>query len=162
MKKLPLAILLLGLFLTPAFAKTFNLPDENTMATITIPDAWKSKEIDKGVEAQSADSEVYFAVEATTRKETDKTIDEAIEFLKEQGVTVDPASAKQTTGTINGMEGVDVTWTGKDKEGSAVISLSILMVNSNDALLLTYWGSPEGTKKYSKELGEILHSVKKK
>ena len=60
MKKLSLALLLALALLTPAFAKTYKLPEEESFASITIPDDWKSKEIDSGVEAQSADDEVYF------------------------------------------------------------------------------------------------------
>ena len=68
MKKLSLALLFALALVTPSFAKTFKVPDEGSFASITIPDDWKSKEIDKGVESQSADNEVYFAVEATDAK----------------------------------------------------------------------------------------------
>jgi hypothetical protein len=68
MKKTSLALLFALALLTPSFAKTFKVPDEESMATITIPDDWKSKEIDSGVESQSADGEVYFYVEATDAK----------------------------------------------------------------------------------------------
>ena len=160
MKKLSLALLLALALIAPAFAKTFNLPDEGSFALITIPDSWKSKEIDKGVESQSSDGEVYFAVEATDAKGVDKTIEEAIDFLKAQGVTIDPKSVKQSEGKINGMDGVDITWSGKDKEGDAIISLTILAVTPNKVLLVTYWGSPAGTKNKAKELGDILNSTK--
>jgi hypothetical protein len=98
MKKLSLAVLFAFALLTPAFAKTFKVPDEDSFASITIPDSWKPKEIDKGVEAQSSDDEVYFAVEATDGKGMDKTIQEAVEYLKDQGVTVDLKTQKQTEG----------------------------------------------------------------
>jgi hypothetical protein len=160
MKKLSLAVLFAFTLLTPAFAKTFKVPDEDSFASITIPDSWKPKEIDKGVEAQSSDDEVYFAVEATDAKGLDKTIEEAVEYLKEQGVTIDLKTQKQTEGKINGMDGVDITWNGEDKEGDAIISLTILAVRKDKALLLTYWASPEGTKSHAQELGEIMSSVK--
>lgn len=160
MKTYALALLLAFALLTPAFGKTFKVPDEDSFASITIPDSWTSKEIDKGVEAQSPDDEVWFAVEATDAKGMDKTIEEAIDFLKEQGVTIDPKTQKQDEGKINGMEGVDLTWSGKDKEGDAIISLTILAVDANKVLLLTYWGSPDGTKKHAAAVGEILNSVK--
>jgi hypothetical protein len=160
MKKLSLALLLALALVAPAFAKTFNLPGEDSFASITIPDSWKSKEIDKGVESQSSDSEVYFAVEATDAKGVDKTIEDAIDFLKEQGVTIDPKTVKQSEGKINGMDGVDITWNGKDKEGDAIIALTILAVTPNKVLLMTYWGSPAGTKSHAKEIGDILNSTK--
>jgi hypothetical protein len=160
MKKLSLAVLLALALLAPSYGKTFKLPEEESFASITIPDDWKSKEIDSGVEAQSADDEVYFYVEAMDAKGMDKAIAEAVEYLSGQGVTVDEKSMKQTEGKVNGMEGVDVTWSGKDKEGPAVISLTILAANKDKVLLITYWGSPEGTKKHDKVLGTILNSIK--
>jgi len=160
MKTLSLALLLALVFLTPSFAKTFKVPDEESFASITIPDDWQSKEIDKGVESQSADNEVYFAVEATDAKGIDKSIEEAIDFLKEQGVTIDPKTVKQSEGKVNGMDGVDVTWNGKDKDGDAIISLTIIEAKKGKVLLITYWASPEGTKSHAKELGAILNSVK--
>ena len=147
--------------MTPAFGKTFKVGDETPIASITVPDSWKSKEIDKGIEAQSADGEVYFAVEATDAKGLEKTIEEAVEYLKGQGVTVEESSMKQTEGSVNGMKGWDVTWNGKDKEGAAIVSLTVLAVSDDAALMITYWASPEGTKKFDKELGEILNSIKK-
>ena len=160
MKKISLALLVALALATPSFAKTFKIPDEGSFASITIPDDWKSKEIDSGVESQSADDEVYFAVETTDAKGMDKAIEEAVQYLHEQGVTVDEKSMKQSEGKINGMDGVDVTWNGKDKEGAAIISLTILAANKDKVLLITYWASPEGTKKHDKELGAILKSVK--
>ena len=160
MKKLSLALLFALALVAPSFAKTFKVPDEGSFASITIPDDWKSKEIDKGVESQSADNEVYFAVEATDAKGMDKAIEEAVKYLQGQGVTVDDKTLKQSEGKINGMDGVDITWKGKDKEGDAIISLTILAAKKEKMLLITYWASPEGTKKHDKELGAILQSIK--
>jgi len=160
MKKTFLALLLALALLTPSYGKTFKIPDEESIASITIPDDWKSKEIDSGVESQSPDDEVYFYVEATDAKGMDKSIVEAVEYLSEQGVTVDDKTMKQSEGKINGMEGIDVTWNGKDKEGDAIISLTILAANKEKVLLIAYWGTPDGTKKHDKVLGEILKSIK--
>lgn len=120
-KKISLAVLFAFALLTPAFAKTFKVPDEDSFASITIPDSWKPKEIDKGVEAQSSDDESISRWRATDAKGMDKTIEEAVEYLKDHGVTVDLKTQKQSEGKINGMEGVDITWSGKDKEGDAII-----------------------------------------
>ena len=160
MKKLSLALLFALALVAPSFAKTFKIPEEGSFASITIPDDWKSKEIDNGVESQSADDEVYFAVEATDAKGMDKAIEEAVKYLQGQGVTVDDKTLKQSEGKINGMDGVDITWKGKDKEGDAIISLTILAAKKEKMLLITYWASPEGTKKHDKELGAILQSIK--
>jgi hypothetical protein len=160
MKKLSLALLLALALLTPSYGKTFKVPDEESIASITIPDDWKSKEIDSGVESQSADGEVYFYVEATDAKGIDKSIVEAVEYLSGQGVTVDDKTMKQSEGKLNGMDVIEVDWKGSDKEGPAEISLSVVAVGADKALLVVYWATPEGTKKHIKTLGEIANSVK--
>ena len=160
MKKISIALLLSLALLTPSFAKTYKLPEEESFASITIPDDWKSKEIDSGVEAQSADDEVYFYVEATDAKGLDKAIVEAVEYLSGQGVTVDDKSMKRGEGKINGMDVMEVDWKGTDKEGATEISLSVVGVTKEKALLIVYWASPEGAKKHIKTLGEIANSVK--
>ena len=160
MKKLSFALLLALALLTPSYGKTFKLPAEESIASITIPDDWKSKEIDDGVEAQSADDEVYFYVEATDAKGVEKSIEEAVKYLQGQGVTVDDKTMKQSDGKINGMEVMEVDWKGKDKDGATEISLSIVVVTKDKGLLVVYWASPEGTKKHMKTLGEIANSIK--
>lgn len=160
MKKLSIALLLALALVAPSYGKTFKLPDEDSFASITIPDDWKSKEIDSGVESQSGDGEVYFYVEATDAKGVGKQIEEAVKYLQEQGVTVDEKSMKQSEGKINGMDVAEVDWKGKDKEGDAEISLSIVEITKEKGLLVVYWASPEGTKKHIKALGEIANSVK--
>jgi len=160
MKSYSLALFLALALLPPAFGKTFKVPDEESFASITIPDAWKAKEIDKGVEAQSPDGEVWFAVEGTDAKGLDKTIEEAVDFLKEKGVTVDLTTQKQSSSKLNGMDTTELDWKGTDKDGAAEISLSVIAINSDHALLVTYWASPEGTKKHISDLGDIVNSIK--
>ena len=94
-------------------------------------------------------------MEATDAKGLEKQIEEAVEYLKGQGVTVDEKSMKQSEGKLNGMEVFEIDWKGTDKDGATEISLSVVAVTKEKGLLLVYWASPEGTKKHIKTLGEI-------
>jgi hypothetical protein len=58
------------------------------------------------------------------------------------------------------MDVVHVVWKGKDSEGACDISLEIVIVTAKKGLLLTYWGLPEGAKKYSNDLEAIAESIK--
>jgi len=161
MKKLLLTtVLALGLP-NLAFAATYKLPDEAPVATVTIPDAWSSKAIDNGVDATSDDGTVYVAIEVTAGKDVKDATVEAIKFLAKNGVTIDETTAKQSDGKINGMDGAEIAWTGKDKDGPTNVSLSFIAVSDDKLLLLTYWASPDGEKKNAKELGAILQSIVK-
>ncbi|MCA1658040.1 MAG: hypothetical protein LC627_01940 [Verrucomicrobiaceae bacterium] len=41
--RLALSVLFAAALVTPAFAKTFKVPDENSVASITIADSWKAQ-----------------------------------------------------------------------------------------------------------------------
>ena len=144
-------------------AGDFKLPDENPVASFTIPGSWKPAEYEDGIEAASDDGSVYIAIEAADLSSEDdisSAMTDSINYLVKKGVTLDSDSAKQTKGKINGMDVVHVVWKGKDSEGACDISLAVVIVTAKKGLLLTYWGSPEGAKKYSNDLEATAESIK--
>jgi hypothetical protein len=155
----------LGTFalLASAWAGDFKLPDQNPVASFTIPASWKPAEYEDGVEAVSDDESVYIAVEATdlsSQSVIEDAMKASLSYLKKKGVEVDQSTAKQTQAKLNGMDVIDVDWKGKDSEGDCIVSLSVVVVSGTKGLLLTYWASPEGEKKNSEQLVQILHSIK--
>lgn len=150
------------LLLLPACveAKSYTIPDAEPVAVVTIPEDWDVNEIDKGVEAQSEDEEVYIAIEVTNLVVADKAVRDTILWLKRKGVVVDQATEKKKPFSINGMDGFDVSWSGKDNDGPTLISLTLLQVNDTKGLVVTYWGSPSGTKDNAAELVDIIASLK--
>ena len=155
----------LGTFalLASAWAGDFKLPDQSPVASFSIPASWKPAEYEDGVEAVSDDESVYIAVEATDLSSASVIEDamrQSLSYLKKKGVEVDQSTAKQTKAKLNGMDVVDVSWRGKDSEGDCNISLTVVVVTGNKGLLLTYWASPDGEKKHSQDLVQILNSIK--
>jgi hypothetical protein len=161
MQRFALAVLISVSLPLSSFAGTHKVPQEKTIATVTLPDAWKANDYDEGVEVNSDDGEVYLAVEATDAKGVKASMEAAMKYLTKKGVTVDADSAKQEEGKLNGMEAVDISWDGKDDEGAAKISLTVIEISGNKALLLIYWASPDGEKKHLEELHKIAQSIKK-
>jgi hypothetical protein len=144
-------------------AGDFKLPDDSPVASFTIPASWSPSEYEDGVEATSDDGSIYIAVEAadiSSSKDVSGAMTESLKYLTKKGVTVNSDSVKQTDAKINGMDVVDISWDGKDSEGACRVSLSIVIVTAKKGLLLTYWGSPEGSKKYGKDLDAIAESIK--
>jgi hypothetical protein len=160
MKKLLLAAVIAVAVPALAFAKTSKIPDDDTVAIVTIPDAWDIHEIDAGVEATSPDSEVYLAVEAAPAKDVNQTAIDAVKWLAKQGVTIDASSMKQKEIKINGMEAVDLSWDGKDKDGPTKVSVTLVVASAKKVLVLTYWASPDGEKANEKDLMAIAGSIK--
>ncbi|SDR39340.1 hypothetical protein SAMN05444161_3449 [Rhizobiales bacterium GAS191] len=159
MKKLLLAALLAS---APGFvyAKNFAVPPKNPIATVSLPDDWDADEIDTGAEVTSADGEVYIAFETVKAAKVETAVKEAIDYLVKKGVNIEAASMKQKDITINGMTGFEIDWDGKDKDGAAKISLTLLAPTKDRFVMLTYWASPEGEEKNMEALMKIEKSIK--
>ncbi len=143
------------------FAETYSLPDDKPFVSIAVPDAWDTDEIDDGIESTSKDGQVYFYVEVTDADNVKAAMDEGVKYLQSKGVTLDADSAKDQEGKLNGMEVVGVKWDGKDEDGAAKISLTVIVVSEDKGLLLVYWGSPDGAKANQDDLNKIVNSIKK-
>ena len=162
MKRLMLLAVLGCVVAAPVFAKTFELPDANPAASVTLPNNWKPSEVEKGVEATSPDGETYVAVETATAKGMEKLIDEDIKFLTEQGVTIDKSTQQTQDTTQNGIPVSFLHWKGKDKDGPTAVTLGIFGLSDNLVMLMTAWSSPAGDKKHGDELTAILQSIKRR
>jgi hypothetical protein len=145
---------------TLSFADTLLFPSEAPIAQITIPADWEPKETESGVDATSADSAIYIAVDVANAKTSDKVIDDAIAFLKKNGVKIDGATQKQSDEVINGMDMSNFDWTGTDDDGAVNVSLSVVSPKPGKLLVITYWGSKGKQEKHLGELQDIIASLK--
>ena len=69
-------------------AGDFKLPDENPVASFTIPGSWKPAEYEDGVEAASDDGSVYIAIEAADLSSEDdisSAMTASINYLGQKG-----------------------------------------------------------------------------
>ena len=160
MKRIILACAIAAIVSIPAFAKSFAIPSENPVATVVLPDDWNADEIDTGVEVTSKDDEVYMAFETVKASSAEEALNEGLDYLKAKGVKLDESSMKQQEMNINGMKGLAVNFTGKDKDGDAEISLILLGASKDRLVMLTYWSSPEGAKANGDTLNKIADSIK--
>lgn len=143
------------------FGKTHKVPEENTVATVDIPTGWKASGYAEGVEATSDDGEVYMAIEATDTQGVEKSIEEAIKYLKKKGVSAEPGSQQTKKTKLGEMQSLLVSWEGKDQDGAATIQLLIVEVKPDKGVLFIYWASPEGEKTHQSEITAITESLKK-
>jgi hypothetical protein len=160
MKRILFACAVAALMSAPALARNFAIPAKNPVATVVLPDDWDGEVIDNGVEVTSADDEIYIAFEAVKAAKAEAALNEGLDYLKGKGVKIDESSLKQKELTVNGMKGVEVDLTGKDKDGDAVISLMLLAASKDRLVILTYWGTPDGTKANADALNKIVQSIK--
>lgn len=153
------AVIVLGLLTSLAAAKPFELPESKPIVTISLPDAWEPEEIPKGVQANSPDTGIYVSFEIDNIKNTDRVVLDGVKFLAESGVKIDPASEKRGEGKVNGIDMIDINWTGVYSGSVAKVSLTIAILSPTKIGLLTYWGSPSAEKKYAAQLDGILKSI---
>jgi hypothetical protein len=156
------AVSLLAFAFAPnlAHAGTFPIPGDNPVATVTIPDKWESSAYDGGIESTSPDGAIYVALEMVAAKDVKTATEEGVEWFAKQGVEIDPKSLKTKDTKINGLDAFDMQFTGKDKDGAADISLTLVATNAEGKFLMLYfWGSDEGEKANMDDLQKISASI---
>jgi len=142
-------------------AKTFKLPDDEfPIASIDIPDSWKPKEVDRGVECQSPDDAVYMSIVAVgSEKGMNAEIDEVFEMLKERNVVLDDSTKKEDKFKIGSLDATELSFQGKDDDGPTAVS--IVFIPMKDKLIIaTYWVETAKEKEHQKDVGTIVNSLK--
>lgn len=142
-----------------AHAKTYPIPDDDPIATVTLPDSWDTDDLDDGVEATSKDETVYVAIEAADLTDVKAATVEAFKFFDEKGITIDKSSQKESEFTINGLKGFELSFKGKDEDGPTNVSVSVVTVSEKKVLMITYWASDEGEKNNADGLSKIINSI---
>jgi len=160
MRALILSLSLMAALPGFACAKTFKIGDAKAVARITIPDSWKPEEIDNGVEGTSKDGETYVAAEVVKANDVEDALLEGFKFFKKEGVTIDESTLEKKEIKMNGLPAFDIAAKGKDKDGPTHVSLTLVILNGNDILLLTYWGTATGEESNGADLKAIASSIK--
>ena len=143
-----------------AQAETLIFPSEAPIASITFPDSWSPKETETGVDATSDDSAVYLSADIADGKSIEKVTEDAILFLQENDVTIDPATLRETpVEEFNGMNMTSLEWDGKDVDGPVSIVLAFFQTSDAKALVVTYCGTKGDEDKHSDALAGILASL---
>lgn len=143
-----------------AFGKTFPIPSDDAIATVSIPDSWKPSPYDGGVEATAADGGVYVAVEMVKANDLESATKNGIEWFGKQGVEIDPDSMKTEDVNIGSLPGFELSFSGKDKDGPAEVSMTLVPTNASGKFLFVYyWGSPAGAKANLNDLKAIANSL---
>jgi hypothetical protein len=144
-----------------AHGATLNFPSEGPFASITIPDSWQPEETETGVQGTSSDSAVYLSVDVADTNSIEKVTSDAIDFLSQNGVTIDPKTQKETpVEEVNGLQMTTLDWDGKDSDGPVSVGLAFLATSGEKALVVTYWGTKGKEDKQDADLGKILASIK--
>lgn len=160
MKKALFAAVMLALTPALSYAATLEFPSDAPAASITIPDDWGPKETESGIDATSPDNAIYLSVDVAGAETADKVVSDAIDFLKEKGVTIDTATQKESEDQLNGMVMKNLDWSGTDADGPVSIGLSFVQPSEDKLLVITYWGTKGEQEKHGEALMAIISSLK--
>lgn len=162
MKKLLLCTLLACTFAAAsASAGTFKIPnDDFGVASVDIPDSWKPEAIEKGVQANSPDSEIFLSIEAVgSEKGMKATIEESFKMLTDAKVTVDASTKHEQTFKVAGVDATELVYKGKLEGEDQTVSIVFVPIKDK-VLVMTYWATASKEKDHSAEIGKIANSIK--
>ncbi|CAN7173318.1 hypothetical protein [Bosea sp. LjRoot237] len=146
------------LMIAPALAKNFAVPTKNPAITITVPDNWKTQEIEFGYSARPQDESVFFSVEFASARNIDKMMATNDAWMKENKIKkVEPIKAEAP---LNGISATIFQYRTTDENGPTMVDFILLPAGESRVIMLTVWGSDEEREGHGKELDAIFGSIK--
>jgi len=150
-------LLATSLSIIPAAARIITFKETGVGFPIDVPDAWRVKVIERGIEISSPDKAVYIWVEATDAANVGSVVDSYFDYFRKQGVrTRQPVDKRK-----NVIGGVDVilmdipaTYAG----GSTVLKLVMTDPRPQErkGLFIGYWASPKGDQQHEEIVTGIM------
>jgi len=151
-------LLLLSLLTTPTIAKNFAVPDKNPAVTITVPNDWKTQEIEFGYSARPPDEAVFFSVEFASARNIDKMMATNQAWMKDNKIKmVEPIKADAP---LNGIPATIFQYKTTDGNGPTTVDFILLPAGNNRMIMITVWGNDEERETHGKALDAIFGSIK--
>jgi hypothetical protein len=154
-----LAFVAACLFPSLAAAHTFSLPKENPTITVAIPDYLEPTDTLRGAEGGVSQERTFnVLVEPMDGADAKTAADQCFDTLMTHGIVVDPASVKQTSRQVNGLDASDYSFAIADGPETAAFTLIATRPGANFMAVL-YYGSNEGLKANSEGLASLIGSI---
>jgi hypothetical protein len=145
-----------------AFGAVHSIPPDEPVASLDIPDKWKTIIRGEGVEATSPDGGLHFLALPPERNKVAEGVGEMMRYIRNTGgIIVKPETVKGEPGQINGIDVQRRMWHGKDKKGEVNIRFTIFLPSKENSVIAASWGSPAAEKNNDADLKKILQSLKR-
>lgn len=157
---LALAVALAGFSALPAMAGALQITDADPVAVVTVPDAWTSAKIKRGVEIRTPDEEIYLWFELVAPGELDTLQKEHNSYFEKEGVTVTGAS-ETVKQEVKGKAWSFTELKAKGKDGDSLIRYIAINPNvpSGKIIMMTYWASLDGHRTHDTAMSAIIDSI---
>jgi hypothetical protein len=154
-----LALIAACSFPSLAAAHTFSLPPDSRTVTVTIPDYLEPVDTLRGAEGGVAQERTFnVLVEPVDGADAKTATEVAFNILVTHGIEIDPASIKQTSRKINGLDAVDVAFAISD--GPEFASFTLVEIKAGGHFMaVLYYGSNEGMKANAAAMTSITESI---
>lgn len=162
MKKLILTIAAVGLLGLGAFAKKYDLPEDDSLASVNIPDSWSVEADGDTLTAVNKDETIEFSFEVLDEDQLEGAVEESLGYLKKNKVKVKTKSSEKTTGEINGLKTTCYAMEGEDEDGVCNISLIFVRLSDDKLVSILYWAPEKVEESEMKAVKGIVNSIKKK
>ena len=154
-----LALMAACLLPSLAAAHTFSLPSDSPAVRVTIPDYLEPVDTLRGAEGGVSQERTFnVLVEPVGGADLKSAADEGFKMLLIHGIEIDPASVKQTSRKINGLDAADFAFTIADGPETAGFTLIATKAGAN-FMAVFYYGSNEGVKANASALTSIVDSI---
>ncbi len=141
-------------------AGPLTLTDADPIAVVTVPDAWPSSKIARGIEFKTPDDEIYVWFEVVAPGEIDALQKEHNGYFDKEGVKI-TGSSETTKKEINGRAWSFTELKANSKDGDSIIRYVAINPNvaSGKIIMMTYWASLEGHQEHDAAMTKIFNSI---
>ncbi|PZR95387.1 MAG: hypothetical protein DI537_04445 [Stutzerimonas stutzeri] len=155
-----LALAFAGFAGLPAMAGALQITEADPVAVVTVPDAWTTAKVKRGVEIKTPDEEIYIWFELIAPDELEAVQKEHNGYFDKQGVTITGASETMKQ-EVKGKAWSFTELKAKSKDGDSIIRYIAINPNvaSGKIIMMTYWASPEGHKTHDAAMSAIIDSI---
>jgi hypothetical protein len=143
-----------------AEARTFPIPAQQPVATIAVPDDWRTVPTPDGVEGSAENGTVRLAVQFIPIPDLGVASEMAATRLAESGVVPVPETRRQAERRYNGLDAVKIDYSGTDPNGESDITLIMVAAPGKSGFVaICYWGDGEAQESLGNDLLSIAESL---
>jgi hypothetical protein len=162
MPRFLMAVLIASALMQPAGAKNILLPDGTPAMSAVLPDSWKPTATNVGMEATSANGDVYASVEYAKDYKSDlrAIMADNGRWMAKNKIVPDARESRDRDFTINGMTAHEVRYDAHDKDGATSVTFILVELPRDAIAVVTIWASAEEWTAHAKEISAIINSVR--